>query len=156
MPGLLDALLGPEVTTFTEVPSPPSPTSPQIGDNRREGENNPRKPSTEALIARPNEAARVTPSPIKTLAGEHARRFLVALDGSSTCPRCGEKGYIPHHLSLLFWTYWTRERVAALVDAMRPDERLAWFGHRLVRLEGGDSNVRLMRERDGEWIEQNA
>jgi hypothetical protein len=155
-PGLLDALLGPKVTAFTEAPSPPSPTSPQIGDNRREGENNRQNPSTETLIPRPNEAARVTPSPIQALAGERTRRFLVALDGSTACPRCGEKGYIPHHLSLIFWIYWSRERMEALADAMRPDERLAWLGHQLVRLEDVAGKIRLLRNTDNEWIEDNS
>jgi hypothetical protein len=78
----------------------------------------------------------------------------VALDGSTACPRCGEKGHIPHHLSLIFWTYWNRERIATLTDAMRPDERLAWIGHRLVRLEDVEGNVRFLRERNGEWADE--
>jgi hypothetical protein len=154
MGGLLEALLGTEFHTFVENPSPPPPTSPPIRGNSEEGEDHQRKPAIERPIPEANGVAFVTLNPIQGSVGKRQRRFLVALDGSTACPRCGEKGYIPHHLSLIFWRNWTRDQLAALLCVMRPGERLAWLGHRLVRLEDANGCVRFMRERNGEWVDE--
>jgi hypothetical protein len=80
-----------------------------------------------------------------------SRPFLVAIDGSTCCPACGQAGRIPHHLSLIFWKFWTREQLAALVEAMRPDERLAWLAKGLVKVESADGQTRALREVGGRW-----
>jgi hypothetical protein len=151
---LLEALLGSEFDIFAENSSPPSPTSPQMGDSDGQVENDPLKPPIKAFDPEHQDVARVILNPVQGPGGKHMRRFLVALDGTTACPRCGERGYIPHHLSLLFWKYWDREQVAALADSMRSDERLAWLAHRLVRLEDTGGNVRFLRECNGQWVDE--
>jgi hypothetical protein len=85
--------------------------------------------------------------------GKPPRPFLVALDGSTVCPACGQAGNIPHHLSLIFWRFWTREQLASLVEVMRPDERLAWLAKGLVKVESAGGQSRELREVGGRWDE---
>lgn len=80
------------------------------------------------------------------------RGFLVAIDGSTVCRNCSAKGSIPHHLSLIFWQFWTRAQIAALIAAMQDDERLNWIAKGLVRVDG-PNGVRELREIDGFWVE---
>ena len=96
---------------------------------------------TAAEKAQPPPEAIVTTAPIAR-PGKSSHSFIVAIDGSTCCPACGQPGRIPHHLSLIFWRFWTREQIAALVEAMRPNERLAWLAKGLVRLEGADGQGR--------------
>lgn len=100
----------------------------------------------------PTPEATATSTPI-TWSGKSSRPFLVAIDGTTCCPACGQPGRIPHHLSLIFWRFWTREQLAALVDTMRPDERLEWLAKGLVRVEGADGQSRELREVCGGWDE---
>jgi hypothetical protein len=102
--------------------------------------------------AQPTPEATVTATPM-TWPQRSSRPFLVAIDGSTCCPACGQAGRIPHHLSLIFWKFWTRDRFAALVEALRPDERLAWLGKGLVRVEGADGQSRELRQVGGRWNE---
>jgi hypothetical protein len=102
--------------------------------------------------AEKTQPAIVTTTPILR-PGKPPRPFPVALDGSTCCPACGQAGKIPHHLSLLFWRFWTRSQLAALLEAMRPDERLAWLAKELVRVEGPGGQSRELREVSGRWNE---
>jgi hypothetical protein len=94
----------------------------------------------------------VTTTPI-AWPGKAFRPFLIAIDGATACPSCGQAGRIPHHLSLIFWTFWSHTRLAALLDAMRPDERLSWLAKGLVRVEGTGGQCRELREMGGQWNE---
>ena len=85
--------------------------------------------------------------------GKSSRPFLVSLDGITCCPACGQAGQIPHHLSLIFWRFWTREQLAALVEALRPDERLAWLAKGLVKVASAGGRSRELREMGGHWNE---
>ena len=85
------------------------------------------------------------------LAPRSRGRSLVSLDGEVVCGQCGNRSRIPHHLSLAFWKFWTREQLSALVQQMQPGERLAWIAHRLVQLQAADGSERSLREHDGKW-----
>lgn len=100
----------------------------------------------------PTPEATATSTPIAR-PGKPSRPFLVAIDGSTACPACGQAGNIPHHLSLIFWRFWTREQLASLVEVMRPDERLAWLAKGLVRVESAGGQSRELREVGGRWNE---
>src|ERR1700687_3452354 len=65
--------------------------------------------------AQPTPGATVTSTRI-AWSGKSSRPFLVAIDGTTCCPSCGQPGRIPHHLSIVFWRFWTREQLASLVE----------------------------------------
>jgi hypothetical protein len=79
------------------------------------------------------------------------RGFLTNLAGDVACLRCGEKGQ--HDLVLIFYTFWDRERLSALVRAMRSGEHLLWVEHTQIKLQAPDGTARILHQRDGEWRE---
>jgi hypothetical protein len=92
-------------------------------------------------------------SPQAVEAFKPRRGFIVSTAASARCRNCGNAGEVPHHLSLVFWQFWNRSTLQALLDSMRQDERLNWIAHGEVRLEDGAGNVRYLRERDGRFVE---
>ena len=98
--------------------------------------------------------ALVSVTPLAELPDRPRRKTLVSLDGAFVCGKCGMKGHVPGHMSLIFWTFWSRTQLQALVDAMRPGERLHWIAHRLVRVQTADGRERHLREEDGAWREE--
>ena len=70
---------------------------------------------------------------------------MVDLDGKMRCNRSDQRGVVPHHLSPIFWRFWNRTRLAALLEMMRNDENLQWLGHRLVCLRALDGSERYLR-----------
>jgi hypothetical protein len=80
--------------------------------------------------------------------------FIVNFDDQIVCRRCGERGQ--HDLTLLFWTSWKREQLAALVQAMQADEHLVGIAHKVVKLEAADGSRRTLHENAGAWREESA
>jgi hypothetical protein len=74
----------------------------------------------------------------------------VNLDDVISCDACGARGRVPHANSLVFWQFWSRSVLAALVEQMREGERLNWIAHHLVKLQGPDGE-RVLQEKDGTW-----
>jgi hypothetical protein len=104
--------------------------------------------------AAPDETASTTVKPKP--ARETVRGFLVAIDGTTVCRNCSAKGQIPHHLSLVFWQFWTFAQLTALIAAMSPSEHLIWIGRGTARLQNSDGRTRELVEVDGMWIEADA
>jgi hypothetical protein len=52
---------------------------------------------------------------------------------------------------MIFWQFWSRPVLAALVTRMREDERLNWLAHRLVKLQAAAGGERILREEAGTW-----
>jgi hypothetical protein len=115
---------------------------------RRRGQEAQSLPATVEAAA----VATVSATPMAGLPPKRRRGFLVSLDGVAVCGMCGERGQVPHHLSLVFWQFWTRGQVSALVQQMEPSECLSWLAHRLVRLQAADGTKRHLREQDGVWL----
>jgi hypothetical protein len=84
--------------------------------------------------------------------GSGKRDFLVSLTGAIACRRCGEPGR--HDLTLLFTAFWRHEQLAALVQAMQPDEHLDWIKHQLVKLQAADGSERTLYESGGSWRDE--
>jgi hypothetical protein len=82
-----------------------------------------------------------------------ARGFIVSADGTARCRNCGCAGRIPHHLSPIFWKFWSRDQLAALHAAMKADERLNWIAYRGAAVEDSSCNRRFLREEDGYFAE---
>jgi hypothetical protein len=95
--------------------------------------------------------ATVTAAPLPALVHKRRRGFMASLDGTVRCRKCGNRDIVPHTASLIFWKFWTRAMLGALVEQMREDERLNWLAYRLVKLQAADGNERALREVDGTW-----
>jgi hypothetical protein len=89
--------------------------------------------------------------PSAELPRRRRRRLAVSLDGALSCGKQGSRGHIPHHLSAIYWLFWTLEQLSAVLPPMHSGERLAWFAHRLVRLRPAHGSESQLREQQGAW-----
>jgi hypothetical protein len=114
------------------------------------------KPIVDAVPLGTPSVARVTTDiretkPIAKPRRKRKRGVRVTRDGIAICRWCDATGEIPHHLATPFWLFWTHDRLAAVLEQMRPDERIAWIAHRCICLIAADNAERILYKSGGLW-----